>query len=272
MTVETNANFISELNRTFPRNRDLIKEGDDHIRLIKSTLQNTFPGITSAVTATSDKLNKLDRTFVYEEDTLNINSSLMMGEGLKCDVGGSVIENVGDPKEETDAVNLRSLQGSLVWPVGSIFMTVDARNPNIILGFGSWSKFAAGRVIVGTGSTTDSLGNAKSFVNEQRGGDFSVKITEDQLPAHKHSLEGGSTKSDGAHKHAFKQLQIASPSPDTKHDSKMAQYNEVTYYTEVDGAHKHALEGSTAATGKAASVNNMQPYIACNIWVRNPDE
>lgn len=272
MTVETNANFISELNRTFPRNRDLIKEGDDHIRLIKSTLQNTFPGITSAVNLTSEKMNKLDKTFVYEEETVNINSSLKMAEGLSCDVGGAVIENVGDPKTDTDAVNLRSLQGSLVWPVGSIFMTVDSRNPNVILGFGSWSKFAAGRVIIGTGSTTDSLGNAGSFVNEQRGGDFSVKLTENQLPAHKHSLEGGSTKTDGNHKHAFKQLQIASPSPDTKHNSKMAQYNEVTYYTENDGAHKHALEGETSSTGKNASVNNIQPFIACNIWVRNADE
>lgn len=272
MTVETNANFISELNRTFPRNRDLIKEGDDHIRLIKSTLQNTFPGVTSAVNFTSGKLNQLDRTFVYEDNLLTVNSSLKLGSGLDVDMGGSVVENVGNPKAATDAVNLQSLQGNLVWPVGSIFMTVDARNPNVILGFGSWSKFAAGRVIIGTGSTTDSVNNTNTFVNEQRGGDFAVKITEDQLPAHNHSLEGGSTKTDGAHKHAFKQLQIASPSPDTKHDAKMAQYNMVTYYTETDGAHKHALEGSTAATGKGTSVSNIQPFVACNIWVRNPDE
>lgn len=271
MTVETNANFISELNRTFPRNRDLIKEGDDHIRLVKSTLQNTFPGMTSAVDMSSEKLNKLNRTLVYEEEILNVNSSLALSEGLTVDVGGAIVSNLGDPKEDTDAVNLRSLQGSLVWPVGSIFMTIDSRNPKLILGFGEWSKFAAGRVIIGTGSTTDDSSNTKSFVNEQRGGEFSVKLTEDQLPAHKHSLVGGVTKTDGAHKHAFKQLQIASPSPDTKHDSKMAQYNMATYYTETDGAHKHALEGDTAATGKAALVNNIQPFIACNIWVRNPD-
>lgn len=272
MTVESNANYISELNRAFPRNRDLIKEGDDHIRLIKSTLQNTFPGLSAAVTATSDKLNKFDKTFVYEEDVLNVNNSLNLGEGLTCNLGGAVLENIGDPKEPTDAVNLRSLQGALVWPVGSIFMTVDARNPRDILGFGTWAKFAAGRVLMGTGSTNDESGNTRSFINEQRGGDFTVKLTEDQLPSHKHSLEGGSTKTDGAHRHAFKQLQIASPSPDTKHNSNIAQYNMVTYYTETDGAHKHALEGTTAGTGKNLAVNNMQPFIACNIWVRNPDE
>lgn len=272
MTVETNATFISELNRTFPRNRDLIKEGDDHIRLIKSTLQNTFPGVNSAVNITSAKLNQLDRTFTYEDNIITINNSLKLTEGLDLSAGGAVIEDVGDPKKGTDAVNLQSLQGNLVWPVGSIFMTIDSRNPKEILGFGNWVRFAAGRVIIGSGTTTDNSNNTKTFTNEQRGGDFSIKLTEDQLPSHKHSLEGGVTKTDGAHKHAFKQLQIASPSPDTKHNSNIAQYNMVTYYTEVDGAHKHALEGSSAATGKGSSVTITQPFIACNIWVRNPDE
>lgn len=272
MTVETNANYISELNRAYPRNRDLIKEGDDHIRLIKSTLQNTFPGITGAVEMSSSKINTLNKTFTYDENLLQINNSLELREGSSCSVGGAVINNVGDPKEKTDAVNLQSLQGTLVWPVGSIFMTVDSRNPREILGFGNWSKFAAGRVIIGTGSTTDISSNTQSFVNEQRGGEFSVKLTTDQLPEHNHSLVGASTKTDGAHKHAYKQLQIAKPSPDTKHDSLMAQYNMATYYTETDGAHKHELEGNTSTSGKGRTVNNTQPFIACNIWVRNPDE
>ena len=43
MSIET-ANFISELVPTNPLAGDPISQGDDHIRMIKSTLQKTFPG------------------------------------------------------------------------------------------------------------------------------------------------------------------------------------------------------------------------------------
>src|SRR5690606_31744858 len=39
---------------------DLVSSLDDHMRLVKATLQTTFPGITGAVTATHTELNHLD--------------------------------------------------------------------------------------------------------------------------------------------------------------------------------------------------------------------
>ncbi|MGL5016112.1 MAG: phage baseplate protein [Bacteroidales bacterium] len=272
MTVETNAINISDLNKAYPRNRDLIKEGDDHIRLIKSVLQNTFPGMDATVEASSEKLNKLNSTFTYTESTLNINNSIIIPEGKDIDVKGNVISNVGDPEEPTDAVNLRSLQGDLMWPVGSIFMTVDSRNPKNILGFGVWEKFAAGRVIVGTGTNTDSENEQVTVVNEAKGGAYSTKLVADNIPPHKHSLVGGTTEIDGEHDHEYEQLQIASPSPDTKHNSNIAQYNMTRYRTLVGGKHAHKLKGDTAdSVSKGDKFNNVQPYIACNIWVRKPD-
>lgn len=58
MGLET-ATYINQLNPAFPLPNDFIREADDHMRLIKSTLQNTFPNITSAVTATHAELNLL---------------------------------------------------------------------------------------------------------------------------------------------------------------------------------------------------------------------
>lgn len=269
MTVETNANFLSDLNKAYPRNRDLIKEGDDHIRLLKAVLQNTFPGMDSAVVPTSEKLNKLDGTFSYEESALKINNSVTLAPGKDFSVGGAVIEDVGDPKKPTDAVNLQSLQGSLMWPIGSIFMTVDARNPSDILGFGNWDKFAAGRVIMGTGTTSDINNVSKTFVNEAKGGEFAHTILEEEVPEHTHKLKEVATNKDGAHRHAYKQLQISSPSPDTKHDGQIAQYGMTTYHTETDGDHSHKVEGGTdGGSGKGKAMSIIQPYIACNIWVR----
>jgi microcystin-dependent protein len=57
MGLETTVNFISDLNPLNPTDGDLAKDGDNHIRLIKAALKQTFPNITGAVTATQGDLN-----------------------------------------------------------------------------------------------------------------------------------------------------------------------------------------------------------------------
>lgn len=54
------ATFISGLNANNPVGAvDPKSQGDDHLRLIKTTLLNTFPNITGEVTATQDDINQL---------------------------------------------------------------------------------------------------------------------------------------------------------------------------------------------------------------------
>lgn len=54
------ATFINQLNAAWPIGAsDPKAQGDDHLRLIKSTLQATFPNIAGAVTATHTQLNNL---------------------------------------------------------------------------------------------------------------------------------------------------------------------------------------------------------------------
>lgn len=50
-------NLIPDLDPTWPLGTDNVSQGDDHMRGIKSTLQNQFPNLTDPVTATSDELN-----------------------------------------------------------------------------------------------------------------------------------------------------------------------------------------------------------------------
>jgi len=49
MTVESSSGFISGLVPAYPPGSDSISEGDDHIRLIKTVLQETFPNANSAM-------------------------------------------------------------------------------------------------------------------------------------------------------------------------------------------------------------------------------
>ncbi|MGL5965508.1 MAG: phage baseplate protein [Fusobacteriaceae bacterium] len=277
MTVEV-ANYISNLNKSYPRNRDLIKEGDDHIRLVKSVLQNTLPGFDSALTATSGKINQLDATFTYDADKITINTSLELGKDKKFNMGGAKLENVGDATEPTDAINLRSLQGSLMWPIGSIFMTVDSRNPKEILGFGNWEKFAAGRVVVGTGTTTDINNETRTVVNEAKGGAYQAKLTNDQLPEHTHTGTG-TAESAGSHGHTFANGGGSSgPRQAVAIDS--SNIGEVDFVgnkiggknaVDMDGIHTHKVTVTSEKTGKGQAFDIVPPYIACNIWVRRAD-
>lgn len=54
------ATFISQLDNSFPLGGDPINQGDDHMRLVKSVLQNQFPNLTAlAVNPSSVELNLL---------------------------------------------------------------------------------------------------------------------------------------------------------------------------------------------------------------------
>lgn len=51
------ATYLSDLNSSNPANTDSLSQADSHLRLIKSTVKNTFPNITGPVTATQAQLN-----------------------------------------------------------------------------------------------------------------------------------------------------------------------------------------------------------------------
>lgn len=57
MPLETGT-YISDLVATNPLNTDVVSSGDDHLRLLKSTIKATFPSITGAVTKTQTQLNR----------------------------------------------------------------------------------------------------------------------------------------------------------------------------------------------------------------------
>ena len=59
MALES-ATYIDGLVATNPVSTDPLSSADDHMRLIKATLKNTFPNITGAITATQAEINVLD--------------------------------------------------------------------------------------------------------------------------------------------------------------------------------------------------------------------
>lgn len=64
MTIEASDTsttvYLNSLNPAYPGSADAKSEGDNHMRLTKRTLVNSFPAITGPVTSTHTELNKLE--------------------------------------------------------------------------------------------------------------------------------------------------------------------------------------------------------------------
>ena len=88
--------------------------------------------------------------------------------------GQRAVERHGFTHEQgaEDPVN-----GSLAWPVGSVFISVVTTNPSILLGFGTWSQIAAGKFLIGvdTGTaaydTVEETGGNGAFTHSSGGAD-----------------------------------------------------------------------------------------------------
>ena len=139
-----------------------------------------------------------------------------------------------------------------IYPVGSIYTNAtSSTNPATLLGFGTWTAFGAGRVMVGFNSS-----NALFDVAEETGGSADAV-----LPSHTHTAT--STVTDPGHFHSYTQ-----PSPGTL----VANING-TGAGAVSGSTGTKTTGITVATsnsteGVSATNANYQPYITVYMWKR----
>ena len=125
--------------------------------------------------------------------------------------------------------------GGPAFPVGSVFIAVVSTNPGTLLGYGTWSAFGAGRVMVGIDA-----GQAEFDTVEETGGAKTHTLTEAEIPAHVHGELAPTSASSGALKFAID--------------------------TNASGSQAAGL--NTASTGGGGAHNNLPPYITCFFWKR----
>lgn len=110
MALETGT-YIDDLDSANPTATDNVSQGDDHIRLIKSTVKATFPNIAGAMTATEAELNIMDGVTATTTEINNVcdnavtagtftptlqDASLSDGEGQTYTTQDGTYTRIGD--------------------------------------------------------------------------------------------------------------------------------------------------------------------------------
>ena len=241
MGLETGT-YIDSLNTSNPGATDSVAQGDDHIRLLKSTIKNTFPNVTGAMTATHTELNLLDGCTANTTE-LNYVDIATLGT-----VEASKAVTADSNKDITGIRNL-TVTGTItnssiitladVYPVGSIYINAAvSTNPGTLLGFGTWVAFGSGRTMVGLDA-----GQTEFNTLEETGGAKTHTLSISEIPAHTH-YQGS-------------------------HDSSAGDGG--AYNTEFIRDHSDTANGpnvESSSTGGGSAHNNLQPYIVVYMWKR----
>ena len=239
MGLETGT-YIDSLNSSNPAAGDPVNEGDDHIRLVKSTVKATFPNISGAVTSTHTELNLLDGVTANTTELNYVDiTTLGTAQASKAVTADANVDITG--------VRNLTLSGTLtigsntattiqaVYPVGSIYINAAvSTNPATLLGFGTWVAFGAGRVMVGIDSSDTDFDTA-----QETGGAKTVTLTTAQLPSHTHTAT------------------LMGNGEDENQDLPAAGDNTNPSRTMT-----------TSATGSGQAHDNVQPYIVVYMWRR----
>lgn len=148
---------------------------------------------------------------------------------------------------------------SAVYPVGSIYINAGvSTNPATLLGFGTWTAFGAGKVLVGL----DSADTLFDTLEETGGSKDAITVS------HTHTFSGTSN-STGTHQHV---IGISGGQGSVNLGNNLVgdpgQRQTTTRYTEEAGAHSHTVSGTTDSTGSSGTNANVQPFIVVKMWKR----
>ena len=142
------------------------------------------------------------------------------------------IENLNLQKQIDELSNWQNTFLDTIYPIGSIYMSIDSTNPSSLFG-GTWEPWGTGKVPVGV-----DLNDTDFNTVEKIGGEKTHTLSVNEMPSHTHMLHLVSNQlGNGGGMWG-------------------------TTYSQYDG------NVNTYSTGGSQAHNNLQPYITCYMWKR----
>lgn len=162
--------------------------------------------------------------------------------------------------------------GPLLYPVGSIYTnSSDSTNPATLLGFGTWSRFAQGRVLVSIDGGDSDFGGVG-----QTGGSKAVTLTEAQMPNHDHGVDAPytETSTNGEHQHGTPGDPVFTSATGNQRAAVGGSGQQFRWSIGSmfgAGNHRHGIKIPAFLSGKRGNSQahtNLQPYVTVYMWRR----
>ena len=240
-------------------------------------------------------LNNKQDTLVSGTSIKTINNNSLLGSGnISIGGGGSSVDIAttwGNPTSDSKVPSEKLAKDSLdtkansnhthtsnqvtdlintIYPVGSIYMSVNSTNPSVLFG-GTWEQI----------KDTFLLATGDTYANGSTGGEATHTLTENEMPSHTH-IQDSHNHTQNSHNHT--------QNPHSHTIGSLARYvvngKSVAAVGDSYGNTQNYKTGNTTATNKEATAtnnpqtatnqntgggqahNNMPPYLAVNIWKR----
>jgi hypothetical protein len=198
----------------------------------------------------ADILLKDDGTQYGAFNNSSNNLRIFSGTTLAATFSGANVTFAGTVSDSSGNI------ASSAYPVGAVFIAVVSTNPSSLLGFGSWSAFGTGRMLIGIDGSDSDFNTV-----EETGGSKTHTLTTAELPSHAHHVmaDGGTVTN------------YTSDWGTTNADKAIARTNNGNmgtsdYHLQYKDSTPDRALSSTQGSGNAH--NNMPPYIAVYMWKR----
>lgn len=226
-----------------------------------TTISNTTKNNDGTFSATTTKSGlSYTETYNFEakvQDAINtvsskeyIAKSLPVFDWSSDDFNFNVPVSVLSPTESNNPATKQYVDGlvstlteqyssliDIVYPIGSIYMSVNAADPSKLFSGTSWEKLK-GRFLLGSNST---------YKPGSTGGEATHTLTQNEMPKHTHAMYSGNGGGDGTWEPDGGSYLVDSVTE-----------NKTTWWAPL---------GMNYAGGGAAH-NNMPPYLSVNMWKR----
>lgn len=163
----------------------------------------------------------------------------------------------------------------LIYPVGSIYMSVNSTSPATLFG-GTWEQ-VKDRFLLSAGNT---------YTNGNTGGEATHTLTQNEMPSHTHTQDSHSHTTDNHYHYPSPLTDYFVTSEEHTANNTRVSYNasgnrlvdgqqntsSSTFHhriaTSSEGVYVNGTRATNQNTGGSQAHNNMPPYLVVNVWKR----